>query len=61
MDLDLQRSIFHSEMVRANELSHELEHREKMLQMLKYNKDIDVNDILLPTFTSCGANKFDPR
>jgi hypothetical protein len=38
MDLELQRSIFHSEMIRATELGHELEHREKMLQMLKYNK-----------------------
>jgi hypothetical protein len=49
-------------MIRANELSHELEHREKMLQVLKYKKEVDINDILLPTFTSCGgAHKVDPR
>ena len=29
--------------------------------MLKFNKDVDVTDILLPTFTSCAANKVDPR
>jgi hypothetical protein len=31
LDLELQRSIFQSEMIRATELGHELEHREKML------------------------------
>lgn len=31
MDFDLHRTIFSSEMIRATELGHELEHREKML------------------------------
>ena len=30
--------------------------------MLKYNKEIDLTEILLPTYTSCaGNNKVDPR
>jgi len=30
--------------------------------MLKYNKEVDITDILLPTYTSCaGHNKVDPR
>ena len=61
MDLDMQRSILQSDFIRSDELGHELEHREKLLQMLKYNKEVDVTDILLPTYTSCGANKVDPR
>lgn len=39
LDLDMQRSILQSEFIRAEELEHELEHREKMLQMLKFNKE----------------------
>lgn len=61
LDLELQRSIFQSEMVRASELGHELEHREKMLQMLKYNRSLDVAELLHPTLTSCHAQRLDPR
>ena len=62
MELDMQRSIMQSDFIRAQELGHELEHREKMLQMLKYNKEVDITDILMPTYTSCaGQNKVDPR
>ena len=61
MELEMHRSIFKSEMIRAEELGHELEHREKMLQMLKFNKEIDVTDVLLPTYSSCAAHKIDPR
>lgn len=62
MDLEMQRSIMQAEFIRAQELGHEIEHRERMLQMLKYNRQVDVTDILLPTYTSCaGQNKVDPR
>jgi len=61
MDLELQRSIFHSEMIRATELGRELEHREKMLQMLKYNKQLDINELLHPTLSSYHAQRVDPR
>ena len=39
LDLDLSRSILQSEFIRAEELEHELDHREKMLQILKFNKE----------------------
>jgi len=31
MEVDMQRSILQSDFIRAQELNHELEHREKML------------------------------
>jgi len=61
MELEMHRSIFQSEMIRAQELGHDLEHREKMLQMLKFNREVDISDVLLPTYSSCAAHKIDPR
>jgi putative cell wall-binding protein len=61
MDVEMQRSIVTGEFVRAQELAREIEHRERMLNMLKYNKEVEVSDILLPTFTSAPNNKVDPR
>jgi hypothetical protein len=36
---DMERGILFAEFIRAEELEHELEHRNKMLEMLKYNKE----------------------
>lgn len=38
-DLDIDRSLLQAEFMRAEELEHELIHRENMLKMLIYNKD----------------------
>jgi hypothetical protein len=55
MEVEMHKSIMQAEFIRAQELSHEIEHRERMLQMLKYNKEVDITDILLPTYTSCAG------
>ena len=55
MEVEMHRSVLQSDFIRAQELGHELEHRERMLQMLKYNKEVDITDILLPTYTSCAG------
>lgn len=60
-EVEMQRSILQSEFIRGQELEHELEHRERMLKMLNHNKEIELTDILLPTFNSCAAHKIDPR
>eukprot|EP00347_Sterkiella_histriomuscorum_P011090 403373790 len=61
MDLDLQRSILQSDFIRAEELEHELDHREKMLQMLKFNREQAQTGINVPPYSSCPALKVDPR
>ncbi|CDW87188.1 UNKNOWN [Stylonychia lemnae] len=61
MDLDLQRSILQSDYIRAEELEHELDHREKMLQMLKFNREAGATDVNVPPYSSCPALKIDPR
>lgn len=58
MELEMQRSILAGEFIRAQELSREVEHREKLLNMLKFNKEVD-SGLELPTFAS--APKVDPR
>lgn len=35
----MERTILQSEFIRADELEHELGHREKMLNMLRFNKE----------------------
>ena len=61
MDLDLQRSVLQSEFIRADELEHELEHRDKMLQILKFNKEQQNTEINIPPYSSCPALKMDPK
>ena len=50
-----------SEYIRAEELDHELDHRERMLQMLKFSKEQQNSDINVPPYSSCPALKIDPR
>ncbi len=38
-DIDVERSILQSEFLKAEELEHELTHRENMLKMLQFNQD----------------------
>ena len=59
-EIDIERSLLHSEFSRAEELEHELTHRDNMLKMLKFqkeNKDLNGNyvDGPIPPYTSCPA------
>ena len=60
-DLDLEKSLLQSEFIRAEELDHELNHRENMLKMLKFSKDQQTSGINIPPYTSCPALKIDPK
>ena len=55
--IDLERSLLQAEFLKAEELDHELVHRENMLKMLQYNKEhrdkITNGGGLLPPYTSC--------
>jgi len=56
----MERAILQSEFIRADELEHELGHREKMLSMLRFAKDSQVTDVNVPPYSSCPALKVDP-
>ena len=38
-DINIERSLLQAELLKAEELEHELIHRENMLKMLQFNKD----------------------
>ena len=62
-DLDIERSLLQAEFLRAEELDHELIHRENMLKMLLYNKEHKEKQRdaggLLPPYTSCPNLKME--
>lgn len=57
-DIDVERSILQSEFLKAEELEHELTHRENMLKMLQFNQDRQEKGIInIPSYTSCPGLK----
>ena len=62
-DINLERSLLQAELLKAEELEHELIHRENMLKMLQFNKDTkdkaNNNTGLLPPYTSCPNLKME--
>lgn len=57
-EIDVERSILQSEFMKAEELDHELKHRENMLKMLQYNQEMKDRGISgLPKYTSCPGLK----
>ncbi len=51
----MERSVLQSEFMHAEEMEHELTHRENMLKMLQFNHDRkEIGDVgSLPIYTSC--------
>ena len=62
-DINIERSLLQAELLKAEELEHELIHRENMLKMLQFNKDnkdkATCNQGILPAYTSCPNLKMD--
>ena len=60
-EIDVERSILQSDFAKAEELEHELTHRENMLKMLQFNHDRKglgaVGEGPLPVYTSCPSLK----
>jgi uncharacterized protein (DUF3084 family) len=60
-EIDVERSILQSDFAKAEELEHELTHRENMLKMLQFNHDRKgfgaVGEGPLPVYTSCPGLK----
>ena len=63
-DINIERSLLQSELLKAEELEHELIHRENMLKMLQFNKNTrdKANHAagVLPPYTSCPNLKMEP-
>lgn len=62
-DIDIERSLLQAEYLKAEELEHELIHRENMLKMLIFNKEHKEKQTeaggLLPPYTSCPNLKME--
>lgn len=57
-DIDVERSVLQSEFFKAEELEHELTHRENMLKMLQFNQDRQAKGIInIPSYSSCPGLK----
>lgn len=60
-EIDVERSILQSDFAKAEELEHELTHRENMLKMLQFNHESkgfgSSTDGPMPVYTSCPGLK----
>lgn len=62
-DIDIERSLLQAEFLKAEELEHELIHRDNLLKMLQFNKEhkdkMKDTGGLLPPYTSCPNLKME--
>jgi hypothetical protein len=53
-DMEVQKSLLQSEISKAKEFEHDLNHRENMLNMLKFHEKQQVSGVGgVPAYTSC--------
>ena len=60
-EIDVERSVLQSDFAKAEDLEHELSHRENMLKMLQFNHDRKGMRLMgegpIPVYTSCPGLK----
>ena len=60
-EIDVERSVLQSDFAKAEDLEHELTHRENMLKMLQFNHDRKGMGLMgegpIPVYTSCPGLK----